>query len=117
MPGFERSTQGGETAARREAHPVTRAGNSGWQLEFRVLGPTEVVAGERLAELGGRLPRRLLTALIAAEGRTVTDECLAEMVWGSYRPQQATAALRAYTSRLRRALGAHGQVALLRRGF
>ncbi|HEX4356869.1 MAG TPA: BTAD domain-containing putative transcriptional regulator [Pseudonocardia sp.] len=82
-----------------------------------MLGPTEVVAGGRPVELGGRLPRRLLTALVAADGRTVTDDNLAELVWGRDRPLQAISALRAYTSRLRRALGGPGQVALRRQGL
>jgi len=61
-------------------------------------------------ELGGRLPRRLLTALIAARGSVVSDERLSELLWGEQKPLQPTAALRAYTSRLRKALGEHHTV-------
>jgi len=117
MPGLEQSTRSAETVAHRNRRPDPRVGDPERPVEFRVLGPTEVVAGGRPVELGGRLPRRLLTALIAADGRTVSDDCLAELVWGRDRPLQATAALRAYTSRLRRTLGVHGQVALRRHGF
>ncbi|MDT7695974.1 MAG: hypothetical protein QOI75_5341 [Pseudonocardiales bacterium] len=85
---------------------------------FRVLGATEVEAGGRRVNLGGPLARRLLTALIAARGAAVSDHRLAELVWGQDRPLplQATAALRAYTSRLRRALGEPGRTALRRQG-
>ena len=117
MPGFERSARSAETVTHREAPPGPRGGDPEHALEFRVLGPTEVVAGGRPVELGGRLPRRLLTALIAADGRTVADDNLAELVWGRDRPLQAISALRAYTSRLRRALGGPGQVALRRQGL
>jgi predicted ATPase/DNA-binding SARP family transcriptional activator len=85
---------------------------------FRVLGSTEVQAGGCQVNLGGPLARRLLTALIAARGASVPDDRLAELVWGQDRPLplQATAALRAYTSRLRRALGEQGRTVLRRQG-
>jgi len=83
---------------------------------LKVLGPTEAETEGHPVDLGGPLPRRLLTALIAAEGTAVADERLMEFVWGQDRPAQAVAALRAYTSRLRRTLGSHGGTALRRQG-
>ncbi|GAB7051172.1 BTAD domain-containing putative transcriptional regulator [Catenuloplanes indicus] len=71
---------------------------------YAVLGPTEVLDGDRPVHLGGPLPRRLLTALIAAEGAAVPDDRLSEAVWPG-RPPGRAATLQVYVSRLRRALG------------
>ena len=78
--------------------------NSGVRT-FAVLGPTEVHDGGRPVELGGPLPRRLLTALLAAEGRPVSDDRLGEALWEGRPPASSRTALQVYVSRLRRALG------------
>jgi predicted ATPase/DNA-binding SARP family transcriptional activator len=83
---------------------------------LKVLGPTEAENEGYPVDLGGPLARRLLTALIAAQGASVSDDRLTELVWGQVKPVQTTAALRAYISRLRRALGEHGRTALRRQG-
>src|SRR5882724_1679914 len=74
-------------------------------LVCRVLGPTEVEVDGALVELGGPLPRRLFTGLIAGGGRPVADGRLVDVLWGSDAPADASAALRVYVSRLRQALG------------
>ncbi len=74
-------------------------------LIAHVLGPTEVVADEVRVDLGGPLPRRMVTALLAAEGRAVSEDALTEAVWGDDAPANPTASLQAYVSRLRRSLG------------
>ncbi|WP_433368791.1 BTAD domain-containing putative transcriptional regulator [Actinoplanes sp. CA-142083] len=71
----------------------------------RVLGPTEVEAGGRVVDLGGRLPRRLVTALLAGEGRPVGEQTLAETIWDGSPPASFSSSLHAYASRLRRAFG------------
>jgi predicted ATPase/DNA-binding SARP family transcriptional activator len=81
-----------------------------------VLGPVEVEARGSRIDVGGPLPRRLLTALVAADGRAVSDEQLAEAVWGADAPPRAAAALQVYVSRLRRALGSHGRGLVERSG-
>ncbi|WP_345555033.1 AfsR/SARP family transcriptional regulator [Streptomonospora halophila] len=73
-------------------------------LTFAVLGPFEVRAGDQPVHVGGRLPRRLLAILIAAEGRPVSDDSLAEGLWGESRPRDPASALQVYVSRLRRVL-------------
>jgi predicted ATPase/DNA-binding SARP family transcriptional activator len=82
----------------------------------KVLGPTVAETDGCPVDLGGPLARRLLTALVAARGRSVSDERLADFLWGAVQPAQAIAALRAYVSRLRRALGQPGRSALRRQG-
>ncbi|AOS61863.1 AfsR/SARP family transcriptional regulator [Actinoalloteichus hymeniacidonis] len=73
-------------------------------LTFAVLGPFEVRAGDQLINVGGPLPRRLLAILLAAEGQPVSDDSLAEGLWGDRRPRNSAGALQVYVSRLRRVL-------------
>ena len=70
-----------------------------------MLGPLEVEIDGVVVDLGGRTPRRLLAALIAADGATVADSVLAEMVWASDAPTNLVNTLRVLVSRLRTALG------------
>lgn len=81
---------------------------------FAVLGSTQVHEGDRPVELGGPLPRRLLTALVAAEGQPVSDDRLSEFVWAGRPPARPRPAMQVYVSRLRRALGDADRDALRR---
>jgi DNA-binding SARP family transcriptional activator len=74
-------------------------------LTCRVLGPTEVDAGARRVALGGPVPRRVITALIAAENRPMTEKALGDAIWGHDLPARATVSLQSHVSRLRTALG------------
>ncbi|WP_164842195.1 ATP-binding protein [Actinoplanes solisilvae] len=74
-------------------------------LIAHVLGPTEVEADGVRLELGGPLPRRMVTVLLAAEGRPTSEEALTEAVWGASAPANPAASLQAYASRLRRSFG------------
>ncbi|MGW4242287.1 AfsR/SARP family transcriptional regulator [Nocardia sp. NPDC004722] len=74
-------------------------------LVCRILGPVEVEIDGTVVDLGGPVPRRLLAALAAAEGRAVPDGLLTDQVWGADGPTQAMNALRVAVSRLRNALG------------
>ncbi|MEU1175543.1 AfsR/SARP family transcriptional regulator [Streptomyces microflavus] len=73
-------------------------------LTFAVLGPFEVRAGDQPVHVGGRLPRRLLAILVAGEGRPVSEDSLAEGLWGARPPRNPAGALQVYVSRLRRVL-------------
>jgi hypothetical protein len=64
-------------------------------VTYRVLGSTEVVIGDLSIDLGGRLPRRLLTALLVAGGQPVPDDQLVEAVWGDRAPADPEASLQA----------------------
>ncbi|MBO2447570.1 winged helix-turn-helix domain-containing protein [Actinomadura barringtoniae] len=81
----------------------------------RVLGATEVTRDGTAVDLGGPLPRRLLCALVMAEGQPVGDDRLVEVLWGDRAPARPEAALQVYVSRLRRALGPQDR-GLLERG-
>ncbi|MEU1223340.1 AfsR/SARP family transcriptional regulator [Streptomyces microflavus] len=83
---------------------VDAMGLHGAVLTFAVLGPFEVRAGDQPVHVGGRLPRRLLAILVAGEGRPVSEDSLAEGLWGARPPRNPAGALQVYVSRLRRVL-------------
>ncbi|MFF1821004.1 BTAD domain-containing putative transcriptional regulator [Kribbella sp. NPDC058245] len=79
----------------------------------RVLGPVEVEIDGRVVEVGGAVPRRLLTAL-STTSRPLADDELAELVWGTEQPADIASALRVVVSRLRTALGPSGRDHIVR---
>jgi len=78
-------------------------------MRFGVLGPL-LVAGDdgTTIDVGGRQPRLVLAALIAAGGKPVRADSLVELVWGDRPPASATGTLQSYVSRLRRLLDGAG---------
>ena len=73
-------------------------------MEFRVLGPLEVVDRGTPVKLTAPLQRSLLAALLLRRGEALSAETLIEAVWGDARPESAPNLLRLYISQLRRAL-------------
>jgi DNA-binding SARP family transcriptional activator/class 3 adenylate cyclase len=73
-------------------------------MEFRILGPLEVVDDGRSRALGGSQERALLALLLLSANRVVSGERLAEDLWGDHPPDGAAQALRVGVSRLRKAL-------------
>jgi DNA-binding SARP family transcriptional activator len=71
-------------------------------VEFRILGPLEVVddAGEPV-DLGGPKQRAVLTILLVERGRVVSVERLIERLWGDEPPSSAVGSLQAYVSNMR----------------
>ena len=74
-------------------------------MEFRVLGPLEVVAGDAKLSLGGPRQRLVLAYLVLEANRVVPTERLIDRIWGDEPPDAARSALFAYVSRLRKLLG------------
>jgi predicted ATPase/DNA-binding SARP family transcriptional activator len=74
-------------------------------VEFRVLGPMEVLTGGRPIELSARRPRTLLAALLLRAGEVVPADALVETVWGGAAPASSASVLRMYVTQVRRALG------------
>jgi DNA-binding SARP family transcriptional activator len=73
-------------------------------MDFRILGPIEVLHdGQRIA-LAGPKPRTLLAALLLEPGRTVATDRLVDGVWGEQPPGTAGALVQTYISSLRRTL-------------
>ena len=74
-------------------------------VQLRILGPLQVEDEHGPVDIGGPKPRILLAALLVAGGDVVAVDRLVDIVWGDHPPDAAVTALRAYLSRLRRALG------------
>src|SRR5436190_23990944 len=74
-------------------------------MEIRILGPLEVVDGDRVVELGGGRQRALLADLAIHRGQPLTPDRLIDDLWADNPPATATKTLQALVSRLRKALG------------
>jgi DNA-binding SARP family transcriptional activator len=74
-------------------------------VEFRLLGPLEVLDGERPVEIAGSKRRALLALLLLHANEVVRTERLIDDLWGERAPRNASAALHNHVSRLRKALG------------
>ncbi len=75
-------------------------------LEFRLLGPLEVVGDDGPLPLGGMRQRAVLAALLLRAGQVVPTERLVDDVWGDDAPRTATTSLQNAVSALRKLLGA-----------
>jgi predicted ATPase/DNA-binding SARP family transcriptional activator len=73
-------------------------------MEFRVLGPVEVVVEQARLALGSVRQRTILAVLLCA-GEVVSADRLIEAVWGTRPPAASTKTLRSHISQLRRELG------------
>jgi DNA-binding SARP family transcriptional activator len=74
-------------------------------MEFRVLGPLEVLADGRALDFGGLKQRALLAALLMEANRIVSSDRLIEALWEDEPPETAKKALQVYVSQLRKLLG------------
>lgn len=74
-------------------------------LEFRVLGPFEVVEHGQPLALGGPRQRALLAILVLRRGDVVSADRLIDLLWGERPPATAAKTLQGYVSHLRKALG------------
>jgi predicted ATPase/DNA-binding SARP family transcriptional activator len=70
-----------------------------------MLGPVEVLAGDRLVELGGPKQRALLAVLALRANEVVSREQLVDALWGSRPPRSAVQSLQVYVHGLRQSLG------------
>src|SRR5262245_30935591 len=83
-------------------------------VEFRVLGPLEVVVGDRPLTPRGRKQRALLALLLLHANEVVPSERLIDEIWGEEAPASGLSALHVRVSQLRRALDAAGDVLVTR---
>jgi DNA-binding SARP family transcriptional activator len=74
-------------------------------LEFRVLGPLEVVDHDGPVALGAPKQRALLTVLLLHRGEAVSSDRLVDEIWGEQPPASANKIVQGYVSNLRKALG------------
>jgi DNA-binding SARP family transcriptional activator/uncharacterized protein HemY len=73
-------------------------------MEFRILGPLEVVDNGQRLTLGGPKPRAVLAMLLLRANMVVPAGQLIEALWGEAPPPTATTTVQVYVSRLRRIL-------------
>jgi YVTN family beta-propeller protein len=77
-------------------------------VEFRILGPLQVVDGDAELSLGSPMERALLAVLLLHGGDVVSRERLIDALWGESPPQTAAKALNVHVSRLRKSLARNG---------
>jgi DNA-binding SARP family transcriptional activator len=88
-------------------------------MEFRILGPLEVLdEGQRVA-LAGSKQRALLALLLLHRGETLGTERLIDELWGERPPATAAKSVQVLVSRLRKALARAGTelIATRERGY
>ena len=73
-------------------------------MEYRILGPLEVVGDGGPLRLGGAKQRALLALLLLDSGRVVSQERLIDELWDEEPPETARETLQVYVSRLRKLL-------------
>jgi DNA-binding SARP family transcriptional activator len=73
-------------------------------VDFRILGPLEVIAGGRSLPLGGAKQRALLALLLLHANEVVSTDRLLDDLWGDEPPGSGATALRVRVSQLRKAL-------------
>ena len=78
--------------------------SKGGTIEIQVLGAVRAVHSGRTLDLGGPRQRRLLAALVLADGAPASVDRLVEAVFGEDASPSASDTLRSYVTRLRRAL-------------
>ena len=79
-------------------------------LEFRVLGPTEVLRDGVPLRFRGNRERVLVALLVLHANRVVSSERLIEDLWSGEVPEGALRTLRVYVSRVRQTLGDTGDL-------
>ena len=85
-------------------------------MEFRILGPLEVVQDGEPFALGPAQQRALLALLVLHRGEAVSLERLIDELWGERAPATAGKTVQVYVSHLRKALGA-GVIVTDRSGY
>lgn len=79
-------------------------GPAGQELDFRILGPLEVVSDGVPLPLPGGKPRLLLAALLVDANHLISSDRLFEVLWGADVRESAQNLLQTYVSHLRDAL-------------
>ena len=74
------------------------------RMEFRLLGPLEVVAEGRRVSLGGSRARALLALLLLHRNEVVPLDRIVDELWDERPPKTAEQVVRVYVSQLRKAL-------------
>src|SRR3954451_7069538 len=74
-------------------------------VQVRVLGPIELLRGDRPVRLAGAKERLLLAALAQRANHELSTSAAIDAVWGDRPPASARGLVHNYVSRLRKACG------------
>jgi DNA-binding SARP family transcriptional activator len=85
-------------------------------MEFRILGPLEVVEDGECFVLGAVQQRALLAVLVLHHGETVSVDRLVDELWEERTPASAAKTVQVYVSQLRKSLG-RGAIVTDGRGY
>jgi DNA-binding SARP family transcriptional activator len=86
-------------------------------VEFRILGPVEVVAQGRPLPIGGARQRALLALLLTRANEVVSFERIIDELWGTASPDGAAGALQQRVSQLRKAIAPSDAISTVGRGY
>src|ERR1700678_2542821 len=78
-------------------------------MEFRILGPVEVISGGRVLDVGAARTRTVLALLLVRRGLVVPADRLTNELWPDRAAASATASLQVRLSELRKALRCAGE--------
>ncbi|MEN8235461.1 MAG: BTAD domain-containing putative transcriptional regulator [Actinomycetota bacterium] len=84
-------------------------------MEFRILGPLEVLDDGTSVELGAPKQRAVLAILLLYPNQVVSTDRLVESVWGEDAPRTADHSIQIYVSELRKAFDPEGEMLVTRR--
>ena len=73
-------------------------------MDFRILGPLEVLDEGRAVRIGGSKQRALLALLLVHANETLSTDRLVDELWGERPPASAATTVKVHVSRLRKAL-------------
>jgi DNA-binding SARP family transcriptional activator/class 3 adenylate cyclase len=96
---------GSSTAA---VHDAVRAAGHSSEVEFRILGPLEIHAGQRRLTFAGERGGALLALLLLNANRVVSIEQLIDELWGEEPPSSGAKAVQVRVSQLRKAFADEG---------
>ena len=85
-------------------------------MDFRILGPLEVSAGDGSLQIGGRRQRTVLAVLLLNANRTTSTDAIIDAVWGDEPPTTARRSIQVYVSRLKKVFG-DGRIASIDPGY
>src|SRR3954469_22911119 len=83
-------------------------------MDFRLLGPLEVVGEDGRLDVGAGKRRALLTYLLINANEVVPTERLIDELWGEGPPATAAKSVQVYVSQLRKALHTNGDLLVTR---
>ena len=79
-------------------------------MEFRILGPLEVLDGDHALDVPGQRQRGLLALLLLHANQVVSSSRLIEELWPDEASESHAGALQASVSRLRKSLGSGAEL-------